>query len=151
MDNSLNKSLILAWRDSEFRSVMWSELCVGDVIKINADESFPADCVLLQSSGALGVATIETANLDGETNLKVKQAAPETWRLTPADASGSNWPTQLPCTLIESSAPSRNLEQFKGSLLIQDREKVPLAMNQLLLRVPPAAAHAYMCRSAHMH
>ncbi len=37
-------------------------------------ECFPADMVLLATSDGFGVAYIETANLDGETNLKLKQA-----------------------------------------------------------------------------
>ena len=39
---------------------------------IHKDEYFPADLVLLNSSGAKGICYIETKNLDGETNLKHK-------------------------------------------------------------------------------
>ena len=39
---------------------------------------FPADMVLLSSSNPEGVCYIETMNLDGETNLKLKKALQDT-------------------------------------------------------------------------
>jgi len=44
---------------------------VGDIVKVNDNEQFPCDLVLLSSSDDQGQCTIQTANLDGETNLKV--------------------------------------------------------------------------------
>jgi len=43
-------------------------------MKIKEDENFPCDMILLQSSLPKGVCYIETKNLDGETNLKSKEA-----------------------------------------------------------------------------
>lgn len=37
-------------------------------------DTFPADLVLLSSSEMDGIAYIETSSLDGETNLKIRQA-----------------------------------------------------------------------------
>lgn len=45
------------------------------------NEIIPADIVLLSSSEPAGVAYIETSNLDGETNLKIRQALPITARI----------------------------------------------------------------------
>jgi len=42
------------------------------IVKIRKDELFPADLILLNSSGPKGICYIETKNLDGETNLKHK-------------------------------------------------------------------------------
>lgn len=57
-------------------STKWENVHVGDIIKLERDEPTPADIVLLHADGPNGVAYIETMALDGETNLKSKQAPP---------------------------------------------------------------------------
>lgn len=52
----------------------WQDLHVGDVVRVQCDQFFPADIAMVQSSEAKGVCYIETKNLDGETNLKHKNA-----------------------------------------------------------------------------
>merc|ERR1719383_414332 len=52
----------------------WGDLKVGDVIRVEKDEELPADIVPLWSSGDRGTCFVSTANLDGETNLKLKAA-----------------------------------------------------------------------------
>ena len=47
---------------------------VGMIVKVECNQFFPADLVLLSSSGRKGICYIETKNLDGETNLKQKVA-----------------------------------------------------------------------------
>ena len=44
---------------------------VGDIVKVKADEIIPCDLVLLYANTAERKCYIQTANLDGETNLKV--------------------------------------------------------------------------------
>jgi magnesium-transporting ATPase (P-type) len=41
-------------------------------VKILEDEYIPADMLILNSSGPKGTCYVETKNLDGETNLKIK-------------------------------------------------------------------------------
>ena len=41
---------------------------------IKNNESIPADVLILKTSNKNGTASIETSNLDGETNLKTKKA-----------------------------------------------------------------------------
>jgi phospholipid-transporting ATPase len=45
---------------------------VGDIIRIDNGEYFPADIAILGGSGPKGQCFIETKNLDGETNLKIR-------------------------------------------------------------------------------
>ncbi|GAB5371183.1 hypothetical protein AAMO2058_001557300 [Amorphochlora amoebiformis] len=53
------------------------DIRIGDVLRIKAGETFPADMILLNSAYKSGHCFVETASLDGETNLKLKEAPPE--------------------------------------------------------------------------
>ena len=44
---------------------------VGDIVRVQANEEFPCDMVMLSSNDPEGKCYVTTANLDGETNLKV--------------------------------------------------------------------------------
>ena len=52
----------------------WKEVVVGDIVKVDNDRFFPADLVIISSSEPQGMCYIETSNLDGETNLKIRSA-----------------------------------------------------------------------------
>ena len=52
----------------------WKDVLVGNIIKVKKGEYFPADCVLISSTDKKTHGCyIETKNLDGETNLKLKK------------------------------------------------------------------------------
>jgi phospholipid-transporting ATPase len=56
----------------EIEKTRWKEIRVGQILKINENQYFPCDMVILSSSLPKGICYVETKNLDGETNLKHK-------------------------------------------------------------------------------
>ncbi|KAL9386837.1 hypothetical protein Peur_019961 [Populus x canadensis] len=100
---------------------------IGDVVKVNKDEYFPSDLLLLSSSYEDGVCYVETMNLDGKTNLKVKRCLEVTLYLN-EDANFSELKATIRC---EDHNPS--LYNFVGNLEF-DNKMYPLSPSQLLLR-----------------
>ncbi|XP_062111744.1 phospholipid-transporting ATPase 3 isoform X2 [Humulus lupulus] len=94
---------------------------------IKQDGYFPADLLFLASTNPDGVCYIETANLDGETNLKIRKALEKTWDYsTPEKAS--EFKGEVQC-----EQPNNSLYTFTGNLIFQ-KQTIPLTPNQLLLR-----------------
>ena len=56
-----------------FKSKPWKQVYPGEIIKVCNDEYLPCDVLLLCSSDSKGICYVETKNLDGETNLKIKK------------------------------------------------------------------------------
>lgn len=59
----------------EFRDSHWSDIKVGNIVKVMENQAFPCDVVMINTALAKGVCYVETKNLDGETNLKQKTSA----------------------------------------------------------------------------
>ncbi len=70
--NNYTCRVVLQNGDVEER--IWSALRPSDVVVLEADESLPADIVVLATSNTDGMCYVSTMNLDGETNLKLKRA-----------------------------------------------------------------------------
>ncbi|KAJ9049422.1 aminophospholipid translocase [Entomophthora muscae] len=130
-DNETNSRITQALRNGAFVDAPWKQLKVGDIVRVQNFENFPADLVLLSSSEPEGLCYIETSNLDGETNLKVKQALTETAELVS--------PQQITHFrgMIKSEGPNDSLYTYTGTMVMQvnGREtSVPLDPTQVLLR-----------------
>lgn len=132
-DKELNntKVLVLDASSGVFHSKKWIQVKVGDVVKINNEEPFPADLLLVSSSEPEGLCYIETANLDGETNLKIKQAKSETsYLVNPRDLL-----SDLSRSEILSEQPNSSLYTYEGNLKnFGSVGDIPLSPDQLLLR-----------------
>ena len=62
-----------------FEKQRWGDVQIGDFVKVDQDEFFCADMVVVQSTEDEGVCYVETKNLDGETNLKNKNVPKQLW------------------------------------------------------------------------
>jgi phospholipid-transporting ATPase len=130
-DQQLNYSKAQVLKGSTFQETKWLDVAVGDIVRVESEEPFPADLVLLASSEPEGLCYIETANLDGETNLKIKQAVPETAHLvSPSDLSRLSG-------RLRSEQPNSSLYTYEATLTMHaggGEKELPLSPEQLLLR-----------------
>ena len=130
-DRQLNRSPARVLRGTRFEDVKWIDVRVGDIVRVESEESFPADIVLLASSEPEGLCYIETANLDGETNLKIKQAIPESCEFV------SSAELARLGGRVRSEQPNSSLYTYEATLTMQaggGEKELPLAPDQLLLR-----------------
>lgn len=133
-DSELNarKAKILVTRNSSFVDKRWRDIKAGDVVRLSSNDFIPADMVLISSSEPEGLCYIETSNLDGETNLKIKQANPSTADLTDPGRV-------LTLTgVLRSEQPNNNLYTYEGTMDLRSStgvpKQIPLGPDQLLLR-----------------
>ncbi|CAK7224184.1 drs2 neo1 protein [Sporothrix bragantina] len=109
-------------------AVEWQDLRVGDIVRLRRDDPVPADMVVLHASGPNGVAYIETMALDGETNLKTKQAcallSEHCGSLAGMAACGAE---------IVSEDPNLDLYNYEGRVIVKG-EAMPLTLHQIVFR-----------------
>ncbi|XP_028167293.1 probable phospholipid-transporting ATPase IA isoform X1 [Ostrinia furnacalis] len=127
-DDETNRRKVEVLRDGRWLSLRWEKLLVGDICKVVNNQFFPADLVLLASSEPQGISFIETSNLDGETNLKIRQANPETARLDSTRQLAEFHAT------VQCESPNRHLYEFNGMLKETNAKTIPLGLDQMLLR-----------------
>ncbi|XP_077989510.1 putative phospholipid-transporting ATPase IM [Glandiceps talaboti] len=106
----------------------WQQIQVGDILRLEINQPVPSDVILLSSSEPHSLVYIETADLDGETNLKVKQALTETAAL----GDDLKKLSELNCE-VHCEQPNNNLERFEG-YMDWSNDKFSLNNEQLVLR-----------------
>ncbi|KAF3910873.1 hypothetical protein ABW20_dc0106810 [Dactylellina cionopaga] len=111
----------------EWVEVRWEKVRVGDIVKLTRDEMIPADMLLIQAESETGVAYVETAALDGETNLKGKQALP----YVSEHFFGRFGEAKDELATVED--PNSDLYNFEGKIEINGELK-PLTNSHILYR-----------------
>ncbi|KAJ6317271.1 hypothetical protein OIU76_012919 [Salix suchowensis] len=117
----------LAWVlvNDQFQQKKWKDIQVGEIIKIQANDTLPCDMVLLSTSDSTGVAYVQTINLDGESNLKTRYAKQETLSKIPEKEKISG--------LIKCEKPNRNIYGFQANMDI-DGKRLSLGPSNIILR-----------------
>uniref|UniRef100_A0A673BU08 Phospholipid-transporting ATPase n=1 Tax=Sphaeramia orbicularis TaxID=375764 RepID=A0A673BU08_9TELE len=125
-DKRLNSMpcLIYSRKVKQFVERYWKDVRVGDFVKVVCNEIVPADLLLLHTSDPNGVCHIETANLDGETNLKQRRVVPGDPEF---EAESFN-------SIVVCEKPNINLNHFKCYVEKPDKDKVGAGIENLLLR-----------------
>ncbi|KAI0097960.1 hypothetical protein GGR51DRAFT_451244 [Nemania sp. FL0031] len=121
---------------ARFHKDMWKNLQVGDFVRLYNDDELPADVIVLATSDNDGACYVETKNLDGETNLKVRQALRCGRSLKHArDCERAQFS-------IESEPPQPNLYKYNAAISWQQafpgvglkEMSEPITIDNLLLR-----------------
>ncbi|ORX54394.1 phospholipid-translocating P-type ATPase [Hesseltinella vesiculosa] len=96
--------------DKRWKRTLWQDIHVGDIVFLRNDDAVPADVVVLSSSEPDGLCYVETQNLDGETNLKIKRGLQATSDIQrPEDCDNCSF-------YIDSEPPHANLYSYNGVL-----------------------------------
>uniref|UniRef100_A0A8B9ZZA1 Phospholipid-transporting ATPase n=1 Tax=Anas zonorhyncha TaxID=75864 RepID=A0A8B9ZZA1_9AVES len=126
-DNQVNNRQSQVLISGVLRQEQWMNVRVGDIIKLENNQFVAADLLLLSSSEPHGLCYIETAELDGETNMKVRQAIPVTSEL------GDTSKLALFDGEVICEPPNNKLDKFGGTLYWKEN-KYPLSNQNMLLR-----------------
>lgn len=127
-DNQVNNRLSKVLRGSQLVEERWHKVQVGDIIFMENDQFVAADLLLLSTSEPNGLCYIETAELDGETNLKCRQATPDTAEMGNNNELLGRFDGEIIC-----EAPNNNLNRYEGTLYWQG-QTYALDNDKLLLR-----------------
>ncbi|XP_032687361.1 phospholipid-transporting ATPase ID isoform X5 [Odontomachus brunneus] len=127
-DSQVNNRKSRTLRGSNLREEKWSQVQVGDVIRMENDQFVAADVLLLTTSEPNGLCYIETAELDGETNLKCRQCLPETAEMMDNHELIGQFDGEIVC-----ETPNNLLNKFDGTLTWKGR-KYALDNDKIILR-----------------
>lgn len=108
--------------------VKWAAVKIGDIVRVRRNDAVPADLVILYSDGPNGMAYIDTAALDGESNLKARQASPILRNVCQDENDLAHCRAHV---VVED--PNLDLYNFDGRITIGE-ETLPLTGNEVIYR-----------------
>ncbi|OXB58579.1 hypothetical protein ASZ78_004402 [Callipepla squamata] len=130
MDKQINNLLtkVYSRKEKKYIEERWKNVNVGDFIRLSSNEIVPADMVLLYSSDLDGICYVETAGLDGETNLKQRRV------VRGYSEQVSEIDPEKFLSRIECESPNDDLNHFRGFVENSSKDRVGLSKENLLLR-----------------
>ncbi|XP_062514205.1 phospholipid-transporting ATPase VD-like [Corticium candelabrum] len=130
LDKEVNHRRCLVYSSSlkQFVQKAWQDVKVGDMVKLDRDAIVPADLLLLWSSEKDNTCYVETANLDGESNLKQRHC-PKGFR-----NQGDQFDPGAVDLEICCGEPDNKIYHFNGKGILTNGSTVALDSSNLLLR-----------------
>ena len=141
-DMEANSATCHILEEETFVDKQWGTLLAGDIIQIKNREMAPADVMILavcevNVEEKTGICYVETKSLDGETNLKLRQAMESTiFCQTPKELRSLKG-------LVEFEEPNTTISKFSGTFEVFQKgndeeeptsQKSPVGIHNMILR-----------------
>ncbi|WFD34996.1 P-type phospholipid transporter [Malassezia cuniculi] len=121
--------------NQRWKTTLWEDVHVGDLVLVRNNEHVPADIVVCATSEEDHSCYVETKTLDGEINLKSRYAVPELLFLNSSDRV-----SEIPFK-VEIEPQNTDMYRFNGSVhfpedLDEDGNPIqsPITLNNVILR-----------------
>ncbi|KFR01831.1 putative phospholipid-transporting ATPase VB [Nipponia nippon] len=128
MTINFSKTRVYDKEERAYVEKCWKDVRVGDFVQLQCNETIPADILLLYSSDQNGICHLETANLDGETNLKQRQV------VMGFSSQNTSFEPEFFQNTIICEMPNNDLNKFKGYMEQPNKERIGFNIESLLLR-----------------
>jgi len=133
VNNTPTKVLSQSNGSASFQPAAWKDLRVGDIIKVASGEVFPADVMFLHAKhddpDESTICHVQTAQLDGETNLKLKKTSGKLANMFSSAEKCSQFAGH-----VEAGPPDSAFSAFDGAMHFEDQHSEGLYASGLLLR-----------------
>ena len=127
LDSKANNTRVKVVRQGKLLKIRSKDIKVGDIVKCENLERFPADLILISSSEPQGIACIETSNIDGESNLKIRTSTAQTVHLIDEESISKF------DAVVNFEPPNERIYNFDGNMNIEEHF-IPLDQSNILLR-----------------
>ena len=110
----------------QFVECKWEDLSVGQVVRVFAEQTVPADILLLSTTSPEKTCFLDTAAIDGESNLKQKSIPPCFYNVEKVEESSFE---------LQCDPPNDDIYSFCGRILLPSSPNPhPCDNNHVLLR-----------------
>lgn len=130
MDRATNNRMFPVLKAGSMKSIKSQDIEIGDIVLVKNHQEIPCDLVLISSVNSSGKCHVTTANLDGETNLKVRECLDVTKSMQSPESLN-----RLK-GVIECEQPNSDLYEFIGTMKLERAasDGYPLGPQNLLVR-----------------
>lgn len=129
-DRNVNRQRYQVFRNGNWEECSCQDIQLGEIVKVNEDEKFPVDMVLVAALGDrdddVGTCYMETSDMDGETNLKKREVPIQFLDIfSPLLSSKAEDSPSIPYIRFQTEAPNDKIHSFYGRALLE-QQQVPL-------------------------